>query len=83
MYQVVGFRAQGTNLVAARIVFVGAAFRPGVPAEPNGQVENWEWTRDGQLGVLGQFDVDQPPTIDCLGATDTSQVFTFDLIQTG
>lgn len=82
-YQVVGFRAQGTNLVAARIVFVGAAFRPGVPAEPNGQVENFAFTRDGALGVLGQFDVDQPPTIDCLGATDASQVFSFDLIQTG
>jgi hypothetical protein len=82
-FQVVGFRAEGANLIAARIVFVGAAFRPGVPAEVAASSTYFPWTRDGNLGVLGSFDVDQPPTIDCLGATDTVQAFYFDLIQTG
>lgn len=82
-YQVVGFRAIGAHLVAARIVFIGAAFRPGVPGEPSNASQLFPWTRYGKLGVLGQFDVDQPPTVDCLGASDTSQVFEFDLIQTG
>lgn len=82
-YQVVGLRAQGANLVAARIVFVGAAFRPGVPAEVAQANQYFPWTRMGAMGVLGQFDVDQPPTIDCLGNTDAAQVFALDLIQTG
>lgn len=82
-FQVVGFRAQGPNLIAGRIVFVGAPYRPGVPAETANTNNYFPWTRNGKLGVLGQFDVDQPPTIDCLGATDAAQVFLFDLIQTG
>lgn len=82
-YQVVGMRAIGANLVAARLVFPGAPFRPGVPGETSNANNFFPWTRDGQLGVFGQFDVDQPPTVDCLGATDTAQSFAFDLIQTG
>lgn len=80
-YQVVGMRSRGTNLVASRLVFVGAAFRPGVPAvnalgdlDPQG-------FRYGNAGVFGQFDSTQPPTVDCLGVTDTSQTHILDLVK--
>ena len=81
-YQVVGMRAEGTNLVAARIVFIGGQFRPGVPATSATNLALFPWFRVGRAGVFGSFDVNQPPTIDCLGVTDTSQEFVFDLIKT-
>lgn len=80
-YQVVGLRAEGANLIAARFSFVGQGFRPGVAAEPSSATNYFRMFRSGYVGVYGQFDVDQPPTIDCLGATDTSQEFVLDLIK--
>lgn len=80
-YQVVGMRARGTNLVAARLVFVGAPFRPGVPAvNALGDLDTY-WNRYGAMGVFGQFDSTTPPTVDCLGITDAAQTFEFDLIR--
>lgn len=80
-YQVVGVRAEGANLVAVRLVFVGSAFRPGVPAEPSAATNYFRMFRMGGIGVYGSFDVDQPPTVDCLGVTDTSQEVVLDLIK--
>ncbi len=82
-YQIVGMRARGTNLVAARLVFIGGKFRPGVPAlNAIGDLDPW-WTRYGGMGVLGEFHTNNPPTVDCLGVTDTAQTFLFDLIKVG
>ncbi len=82
-YQVVGFRARGTNLVAARLNFVGAHFRPGVPAvNAVGDLDPW-WTRYGRMGVLGEFHTNTPPTVDNLGVTDTAQKYLLDLIRVG
>lgn len=81
-YQVVGLRAQGANLIAARLVFVGGRFRPGVPADPALDTNYAPEFRMGRSGVFGEFDVNQPPTVDCLGETDTAQVFVLDLIKT-
>lgn len=81
-YQVVGMYAEGSNLVAARLVFIGGTFRPGVPANSSLAQDLFPHFRNGVAGVFGQFDVNQPPTVDCLGVTDTSQVFVFDLIKT-
>lgn len=80
-YQVVGMRAQGPNMVAARIVFIGAGYRPGVHAVQGSGSQDMRNSRYGEMGVFGQFDTNQPPSIDCLGITDTSQVFDFDLIK--
>lgn len=80
-YQVVGFRARGTNLAAARIAFVGAVNRPGVPAVNAIGGLDFDNGRYGYMGVFGQFDSTVPPTVDCLGDTDTTQVFDFDLIR--
>lgn len=81
-YQVVGFRAVGANLVAARIFFVASAWRPGCPAANTEDNNEWEDFRYGNIGVWGEFDNTVPPTVDCLGVTDTSQEFIFDLIKT-
>lgn len=80
-YQVVGMRVEGANLVAGRLVFVGQGYRPGCPAVNAVGDVDWRYGRNGSLGVFGTFDVNQPPTLDCLGVTDTSQVVILDLIK--
>lgn len=80
-YQIVGMRARGTNLVAARLVFVGGTFRPGVAAVNALADLDTYWQRFGNMGVFGQFDSTTPPTVDCLGVTDVAQTFDFDLIR--
>lgn len=82
-YQVVGARAEGTNLVAARFAFVGGGFRPGVPADTSSATNLFGEFRQGRAGVFGQFDTNYPPTMDFLGATDVSQVVVLDLIKSG
>ena len=81
-YDVVGMRARGANLVAARMVFVGGRWRPGVPAVNAIGDESFHAIRGGRSGILGSFDSNQPPTMDCLGVTDSSQTFILDLIKT-
>lgn len=81
-YQVVGFRAIGANLVAARIFFVAGAWRPGCYAANVSNDNEWPDFRYGNLGVWGEFDNTVPPSVDCLGITDTTQEFEFDLIKT-
>lgn len=80
-YQCVGFRVFSANLVAARIFFNGAMWRPGAFAATAEDVGDWPEFRYGGLGVWGQFDNTVPPTIDCMGITDTAQTFIMDLIK--
>lgn len=82
-YSIVGMRARGTNLLAARLVFVGGKFCPGVPAvNAVGDLDTW-YTRYGGLGEFGKFDTNTPPTVDCLGDTDAAQVIELDIIKVG
>lgn len=78
-YRVVGFRARGTNLVAARMVFVGSPWRPGVAAVNAIGDRDLREMRQGRCGVLGTFNSNTPPTVDCLGVTDSAQEFIIDL----
>jgi hypothetical protein len=80
-YQVVGLRAQGANLVAARIYASGAAWRPGVYAANLANDNDWPDFRYGNTGIWCEFDNTVPPTVDCLGVTDTTQEFVLDLIK--
>lgn len=82
-YQIVGMRARGTNLVAARLAFVGGTWRPGVPAVNAIGDEDPRTFRYGKSGVFGTFHTNTPPTVDCLGITDTAQNFMFDIIRVG
>jgi len=80
-YQMVGCSAWGANLCAARIFFVGGQWRPGVLARNAEDNNEWKDFRFGAIGVWGEFDNTVPPTIDCMGITDTAQVFELDLIK--
>lgn len=82
-YQVVGMRARGTNLVAARLVFPGGRFRPGVAAlNAIGDTDPY-WPRYGRMGVFGEFEHLLPPTVECLGVTDSAQTILLDLVKVG
>jgi hypothetical protein len=80
-YTIVGMRARGTNLVAARLVFVGGAFRPGVPAVNALSDLDPKVFRYGRHGTFGVFHSNTPPTVDGLGITDSAQKYIFDLLQ--
>jgi hypothetical protein len=82
-YQVVGMRAVGTNLVAARLIFPGGSWRPGVPAVNAISDEDFHHLRNGMTGVWDTFDYNQPPTLECLGVTDSAQTIFLDLIKVG
>lgn len=79
VYEVVGLRAEGANLLAARIAFVGQVARPGVLGSVADTSMEYDRFRAGRSGSFGMFDINQPPSVDCLGVTDTAQVFYFDL----
>ena len=81
-YQVVGMRAYGAGLAAARLVFVGGTWRPGcIGFDGYNDVEN-DVFRRGKLGVWGEFAHDQPPTVDFLAVASTSsEVVYLDLIK--
>lgn len=83
MYEVVGLRARGANLQAARIVFPGYPWRPGVPAVNAVSDIDLPQFRNGELGVWGTFDSDNLPSIDALGHTDTAQSYVMDIIKIG
>ena len=81
-YACVGMKAKSTNLIAARAVPVGYTWRPGCIGVKHYHQRGLDVFRYGNLGVLFEFEFDQPPTIDYLAAAaDTSQEVWFDLIQ--
>lgn len=82
-YAVVGMRAEGTGLLAARLVFIGASAvtRPGCPGSASSHTLDVISFRMGRLGNWGIFDSTTPPSIDALGVTGTSQVLYLDLVQ--
>lgn len=80
-YSVVGMRARATGLVAARLVFVGGTVRPGVLGVQVVTDPDWDGTRMGAGGVLGQFDNTTPPTLDVLGGTAAAQTLLLDLVR--
>jgi hypothetical protein len=84
-YDIVGFRAQSTTMIAARLFVPGSATRPGVL----GSDAITDYVRDrfrhGEAGVLGHFVHDTPPVVQILcTAADAAntQVFWFDLVRT-
>jgi len=80
-YQIVGMRARGTNLVAARLVFPEQVARPGVLAVNAIADRDPSVFRYGRPGVMGEFPHTNPPTVDCLGVTDSAQTYIFDLVK--
>lgn len=84
-YDVIGLRAVGANLVAARLQFIGASAvtRAGVPGAASEQASGFPQFRMGASGSFGSFDSVTPPSMEFLGDTDTSQVVYLDLVKTG
>jgi hypothetical protein len=81
-YQVVGLRVVDAYGIAARLIFVGQPWRPGVPCAPSILSRNDQNFRLGRAGVLGEFEFDQPPQLEVLSiGTGTSQEVFLDLIQ--
>jgi len=80
-YDVVGLRAEGTHLVAARLVFIGSVYRAGCPAVTLPSTPDNPLYRAGNYGTYGTFDINQPPTCDMLGSADSAQVVYLDLIK--
>lgn len=83
-YDVIGMSVKSDNMVAARLVFVGGTYRPGVIGHRNyEEIKPNKMFRHGQMGLLGNFEFDQLPTIDVLcTAADTSFEIWLDLVQT-
>ena len=81
-YAVVGMHGHGTALLAARLVFVGYSWRPGVPTGALAANPGLPMFRNGAFGTFGEFEFDQPPSIDLLGTgvTSTEEIY-LDLIQ--
>ncbi len=84
-YQVVGMRARSAGLVAARLVFVGAGasgWRPGVLGTDTQDDLEHPMFRFGELGVFGEFEDIEPPTVDFLSVSaDAAEDVYLDLIQ--
>jgi len=83
-YQVIGMRARSSNLIAARLVLVGEAYRPGCLGVTG--IANLEdpMFRHGHLGVFGEFEHNTPPTVDFFAsAADTDPEVELDLVKVG
>lgn len=83
-YDIVGMDAWGTNLIAARLLFSGYAFRPGCIARNTAVAIQSPMFTDGRLGIYGSFQSINLPTIEifCNGAC-TAQTVYLDLVKTG
>lgn len=81
-YSITGFRAFSTNLIAARLVIPGYAWRPGVlGCNSVTHREDFRF-RLGHLGEWGQFDEVTLFTIDVLcGAADAAFDYHVDLVK--
>ena len=67
-YDVVGLRVRAAGLVAARLNFIGGAWRPGVPGAVAIDDKVSEQFRYGRMGVYGSFHTNTPPSIEIVGA---------------
>jgi len=80
-YQVIGMRAYSANMIAARLVPVGEAHRPGCLGVTGlANLEN-PLFRCGKLGVWTEFDSLTPPSVDFLAAAaDTNPEVILDVV---
>ncbi len=81
-YAVVGMRVVAANGIAARLIFIGGSWRPGALVALNAPDKIHPVFRNGGLGIWGEFEFDQPPSVEilCSAATGAAEVW-LDLIQ--
>lgn len=81
-YQIIGLRPESVGILAARIVIPGTLTRPGVLGRVLAQQPSVRRFMAGQLGSLGEFIHDAPPTIEVLSVSaDAAQTFALDLVK--
>lgn len=81
-FQVVGMRVGASDGIAARLIFSDSEFRPGaLVMSANTSQEPDNRFRYGNMGVWGQFNVNQPPQLEILAGVDTAQDVYLDLIR--
>lgn len=81
-YAVVGMDIVGTNLLGGRLVFAGYGFRPGVVARNAVSGIPHPMFQTDALGVFGEFDSINLPTLEILaGAANSAQEVFLDLVQ--
>jgi hypothetical protein len=79
-YIVTGMDVVGTNLLAARLLFAGQGYRPGVLARNAVQNVPHPYFQGQDMGSFGQFNSINIPSVDFLaGGTCTSQTVYLDL----
>lgn len=81
-YTMVGMAAQGTNLIAARLIFPQQVERPGCLATVDAASYEWDDFRFGNNGPFGLFDNDNLPQLEAIGTGALSGTITiyFDYI---
>ncbi len=83
-YDVVGMRVRAAGLVAARLNFIGGAWRPGCPGAVAIDDKIDRQFRYGGMGIWGTFHTNTPPSIEVLAAAaGISVVVILDLIARG
>lgn len=81
-YAVVGMRARAAGCVAARLVGIGWRWRPGVLGVDAQTDIEYEAFRYGGLGVFGEFEDTDMPSVDFLSiSADTAEDVVLDLVQ--
>lgn len=83
-YALVGLIPISAGLIFARVIFVGGVYRPGCIAQDAiGDIPYFRFVQ-GNLGVWGEFDHNQVPSIECFSlSADTTQEFYLDLVKIG
>lgn len=66
-YTCVGMAVEGTNCLAARLVFPEQKERPGCLCTVDATLYEWDDYRYGNMGVFGDFDNDNLPQIEIFG----------------
>ena len=85
IYQVVGGRCEGDNPGAFRLIFVRGGPRPGSLMALGDEGAEVPGSRRGGWGVWGEFDTNQPPTLEILSlaGAGSAQIVYLDIMRVG
>lgn len=84
IYEINGMHAFGANLIAARLLFSGGGWRPGVFAVNDADNTPNSVFTNGTLGCFGQFDSVTPPQLEVFAeGANTAQEIMLDVTRLG
>ena len=83
IYQVVGARCEANDPGAFRLIFVSGGPRPGSLSAASDSSGDVHGARYGMWGIWGQFDTNQPPTLEILSLAGpgSAQVLYLDILR--